>query len=404
MKVVFLSENVFGDSTGGVEYHMYYVAKELINLGHDVVVISPKLDDEDVVQNTTYNGVKIITIKVKSRLINLLKNLERFQGKGLGLLVALVNRVTLNLTYKQVLQRIDIESPDVVHQHDYLAEWLVGLFVKKKYPLVWTNHLGEYLFLEKYLITRFVQRLLIKNYHRIIAPSTELLPNISSSKYISNGVDTEFFYSLDDLDRDKLRVELNLYGKFVVLCPRRWAPTKGVLYLAKALKELPGNVKDNLMVIFAGVDPERYPKYVKQIESELSLTERKNYKVMGGLEHDELRKYYQAADLVVIPSLMEATSLAALEAMACGSPILATNVGGMPDVVVERETGWLVPAENFSAITERLSFAFNNPKISREMGIKGAIRVSEYFTWNKIAERTNKIYEQACKDFKKSRN
>ena len=100
---------------------------------------------------------------------------------------------------------------------------------------------------------------------------------------------------------------------------------KGIIYLAEAISKLDKNVLDNCLFLFAGNKSDDYISYKKQIlKKKLKKKfQKKNYKLLGNLGHKSLKKLYLLADVSILPSLMEATSLSALESMSCGTPVLS---------------------------------------------------------------------------------
>jgi glycosyltransferase involved in cell wall biosynthesis len=116
--------------------------------------------------------------------------------------------------------------------------------------------------------------------------------------------------------------------------------------------------------------------------------------LLGNLTHENLRDYYNMADVVVIPSLMEATSLAALEAMACGVPILSTNVGGMPEIVTTGVNGWLVPPADTGAIVIKIKEIVSGCYDCTGMGNNGMNYVVKEMSWKHISKLTYEVYKK----------
>jgi glycosyltransferase involved in cell wall biosynthesis len=144
-------------------------------------------------------------------------------------------------------------------------------------------------------------------------------------------------------------------------------------------------------LLFAGEGPER-----GAIEAELAaLGVRAQASFAGSVPNAAMPMAYAAADIVVVPSLVEATSIAALEAMATARPVVASRVGGLPALIAPGETGYLVPP----ADPEQLGGAFcrllSNPRRRVAMGEAARRRVEAEFTWQEIADRTVRIYEAA---------
>jgi glycosyltransferase involved in cell wall biosynthesis len=88
----------------------------------------------------------------------------------------------------------------------------------------------------------------------------------------------------------------------------------------------------------------------------------------------------------------ELLGLVLLESMACGTPVICTNVGGMPEIVKDGVTGFVVPPNDPKALAARIAYLFDNPEVARAMGRKGRERVVEAFSWSKVAQRCLDAY------------
>ena len=97
--------------------------------------------------------------------------------------------------------------------------------------------------------------------------------------------------------------------------------------------------------------------------------------------------------MFVLPSCAEGMSNVILEAMACGLPVIATSVGGNPELVENEETGLLVPPRNVEALYDSFKKLLSDKKLRERMGRSGRKKVEEYFTWDKIAREYLKLYE-----------
>jgi glycosyltransferase involved in cell wall biosynthesis len=103
---------------------------------------------------------------------------------------------------------------------------------------------------------------------------------------------------------------------------------------------------------------------------------------------------YAKADLFVLPSRRESFGLVLAEAMAAGLPVIATQVGAIPEVVKDGETGILVPPEDPSALANAVSDLLDHPRVMKDMGTRGRERAEKHFTWDKVAQRVVRTYHQ----------
>lgn len=388
-KIIFLTEDIFGDSIGGVEQHIYHIATQLASSGKHVVIVSLKIGKINSRTSDTIfkaaGSVTVVRLVRRNILIFPLQILEKYISGGGGLVVGFLGKLLPNFHWKTLIIEVEKNSPDFIHQHDYLANIVASKLLARKMPVFFTNHTGQYLFLEKFYLTQRFQKWLIGHYTAIMGPSLELTPSHPRASYIPNGVDVDFF-SPEGAMKDPNRL--------VLICPRRWAPTKGVIYLARAMALLSPRYQERLTVLFAGSDSDDYPWYRDQVLEVLSRVPSNAYKLLGNLNQEELKSSFSIADVVVIPSLMEATSLAAMEGMACGLPVLSSNVGGMPDVVEPGRTGWLVPSEDPNALADVIVEIIDGKYDVSLMGERASHFVREHRSWKEIAGRVEKVYER----------
>jgi sugar transferase (PEP-CTERM/EpsH1 system associated) len=155
-----------------------------------------------------------------------------------------------------------------------------------------------------------------------------------------------------------------------------------LLEAAKILKEWKYNIK----IVFVG-DGLLRPKLEKNVR-DYGLDEEV---VFFGTRHD-VDQIVPEFDIFVLPSTTEGISLTLLEAMSCGIPIIATDVGGNPEVVVDGQTGSLVPAKDPLAIAKKIEWLFKESVLRRKMGTLGRQRVKELFSIKKTAEQYFNLY------------
>ena len=288
-----------------------------------------------------------------------------------------------NLYYQLIISEVNKINPQIIHQHDYLSSIIASKMLSKYKKVIFTNHTGQYLYLEKNFLSRLLQKYLIRHFKYIIAPSIELKPKTKNSKFISNGVDTNFFNGKKKKNNKKI----------IFLCARRWAPTKGIIYLAKAISKLDKNVLDKCLFLFAGNKSDDYISYKKQILKILKEIPKKNYKLLGNLSHRMLKKFYLLADASILPSVMEATSLSALESMSCGTPVLSTNVGGMPSIIKNNSTGWLIESKNPIILKKKIEELVYKRSSFSKIGKNSKKIVHKKYSWSKISNEVFKIYK-----------
>lgn len=115
---------------------------------------------------------------------------------------------------------------------------------------------------------------------------------------------------------------------------------------------------------------------------------------VGQIDHERLAVYYSAANVCVVPSYYEPFGLVAIEAMACGTPVIASAVGGLQFTVIPEETGLLVPPQDATALAKAIQRILANPAWARTLGENGRERVQALFNWEAIALQMGQLYRQ----------
>ncbi|WP_424355715.1 glycosyltransferase family 4 protein [Methanobacterium sp. MBAC-LM] len=206
---------------------------------------------------------------------------------------------------------------------------------------------------------------------------------------IPNGINLEEFDI--KLGKEECRDKLGLpHDKKIILFFGNIVAYKGPHILLKAFSKVKNQFKD-VKLVFAGRG--EMQGELTKLAAELGI---KNDIMFTGYVDEGLKPfYYKCADIFCLPSITmaEAFGIVNLEAMACGIPVISSKLGGIPDVVVDRETGLLVNPEDEESLAESLMFLLENEDIARKMGNNGKKKVEEY-SWKKIAEKTQGIYER----------
>ena len=202
------------------------------------------------------------------------------------------------------------------------------------------------------------------------------------------GVDTTLFRPMG---RARARALLGLDGLPVALFVGRLDPVKGADILLEAVAGM--EAPENTQVLVVGGDAEREPEAARLhgLSQQLGLGDRARFE--GTIPHDLLPLYYSAADVLVMPSYAESFGLAALEAMACGTPVVATRVGGLASLVKDGGSGYLVPWHCPEPFTQRLEVLLSHPGLRDSMG-ETARRQAQEHSWSTVAHRVAGVYRE----------
>lgn len=198
-------------------------------------------------------------------------------------------------------------------------------------------------------------------------------------KVLPNGIDTELFKpQIKDL---KLIEELKIKDEKVIITVCRLVGWKGVQYGIKAVYKL---VKKGYPVKYLIIGDGEERKNLEKTVLDLKI--KKDVIFLGNINNTHLPKYYSIADIAVFPSIANETfGISIAEAMACGLPVISTQVGGIPEVV--GDVGFLIPPRDENAIAEKIKFLIENPSIKQEIAIKGRNRIIEKFSWDKVVNK-----------------
>ena len=219
---------------------------------------------------------------------------------------------------------------------------------------------------------------------------------------IPPGVDLSRFYPIPP-DEAKEFIGIPPCDR-MLLFVGRIEPLKGIdtLIEAIALMRNQGVFKErSLCLSVIGGDPEIDPdgmsaemSRVQELRAQYGLNDLVTF--LGKRSQDTLPYYYSASEAVVVPSQYESFGMVALEAMACGTPVVASQVGGLAFLVQDGVTGFTVPTSDPASLAERLTALINNPELRQRMGGEAASFAKEY-SWEVIAKQIVELYQEVLK-------
>jgi glycosyltransferase involved in cell wall biosynthesis len=214
------------------------------------------------------------------------------------------------------------------------------------------------------------------------------------------GFSAEEFYPIE---KAAARKHLKLAEKeFVLLQLGRMVPRKGVDNVVKALGKIKAAGKKIKLVIVGGEheDPEliNHPEInrLRGIAREAGVLDKIHF--AGRKCREQLKYYYAASDVFITTPWYEPFGITPLEAMACGTPVIGSNVGGIKYSIADGETGALVPPNDPDVLASKIEELIKDQKKLRLMGEKGLLRVNKYFTWARVAAKAAKLYHQVIKN------
>ncbi len=355
---------------GGVAVHMHDLAIFLRRRGHEVTIVTNDITTgkEDELRR---EGIDLV--KVPGYLLGSVE----------------INMTIFSRNASRMVPFID--GNDIVHgQHAFtpLALKAVAAARKTGKGALLTTHSINFENSSAIKALAFISfpyfRYYMSNPHRIIAvskASREFIKRFTSVPVdvIYNGVNTEIFNG--KADGEALRDELGL-GERVVLYVGRLEPRKGLGTLISAMKDIDGT----LLVVGRG----SMLPVLREKARLLGVLNR--VKFLGQIEYSKLPAIYALSDVFVLPSLSEAFGIVLLEAMASGTPVVGTNVGGIPEII--DGCGFLVPPRNPRKLAEAVNSILNNQNLGKKLGRLGRKRVEEVYDWRVIVKKTERRYIQ----------
>lgn len=271
---------------------------------------------------------------------------------------------------------------DLVHAHYGFHSALFAAIIKRR-PLLTTFHGSDALIepLRNKMYSK-LQQFVASRSDYIIAVSNEVRNVLVSHLHaepakisvISCGVDTWLFTPLEKMDT---RRSLKIYeGERVVLFVGQLSYGKGVDIISECARRMP-----DVTFLLVGAGPLR--------------TNRENCTCVGSYPNSEIPRWINAADVFLLPSRSEGTPVVLMEALSCGVPVVASKVGGIPDLVKDGQTGYLVEPEDVDSFEQRLRELLDDPEKRKQMGQQGRKDMIENYDIHKVAERLKHVYEKA---------
>lgn len=354
----------FYPEVGGMEVHILNLARGFARLGDIVEVItsnSLKSPKEEI-----YDDILVIRTP--------------FFGRNLvGWFFTTVFSIVVFLKRSK--------KADLVHGHDIasILPCMLAKIIRKK-PFVLTLHSSHFIKVSKNFVFKQYLKWGIGRADYVYAASKEikdignkLIPH-KEIEALTNPVDTNLFSP---------NVEPSIYkekNEKILVCPRRLVEKNGVRFLIEALPKI--SSEENFKLIIAGDGPLR-SKIEKRIKE---LNMEKKVVFLGAVPNEKMPGVLCSADLIIIPSLMEATSIAALEAMACGKAIASSAVGGLLEIIDEN-VGFLMKPGNPDDIAEKINVALKDLNLLKKKGRIARERVVKNWSSNKLVEKHRKLFK-----------
>jgi glycosyltransferase involved in cell wall biosynthesis len=211
----------------------------------------------------------------------------------------------------------------------------------------------------------------------------ELFRNRCTSNKIiilPNGIELEKFQNIYSHNK-------NNHTKKTIIFVGTLRPVKGVKYLIKAMRIIHKKLPDtNLLIVGDGPDRDKLETLVQELNLQNCIH------FAGKVPNEKIPEYMTQADLFVLPSLSESFGIVNIEAMASGLPIVTTNVGGLPEIVINGENGFVVEPKNPEAIAEKVILILNDENLKKKISENNQKKAKDY-SWDGVIKNLIAIYE-----------
>lgn len=254
---------------------------------------------------------------------------------------------------------------------------------------------GEYRLHGERQVLRRVDRVIVATLAELMQLRFLYKADVDKLTVIPPGVDVSHFYPIP-ADEAKMYVGLKPDDR-MVLFVGRIEPLKGLDTLIEAMSALQLKETQRVHLAIIGGDPAASPQEMSAEMARLQklcddLSMGQTVVFLGKRDQDKLPYYYSAAELLVMPSHYESFGMVALEAMACGTPVIASEVGGLAYLVKDGETGFTIPDQEPDTLCEKISWLLNDHDLRRSMSER-AVKYAQDYAWEKITSQIVDVYQ-----------
>lgn len=353
----------FPPEVGGLESHVYYLCRGLAARGHEVTMVTSR-SEPGLAREERMEGIRVRRTWFPSRTPS-------------GWIAHALASVPVTVG--------EARGADVVHAQTFASAVPIMAAAKgRRLPLVLTLHTSHFLRRAESPLWRPILRRLVRSADRVLATSVEirdvaggLAPELEVEA-VTNGVETDFFRPVEPA--------IPPGDGPTLVVPRRLFEKNGVEYLVRAMPRIVRETGARAIVVGDGPERER----LEALSRELGVAERVWF--TGARPHREMPGLLSSGDVAVFPSLMEATSVAALEAMACRIPVAASRVGGLPEIVDEEVGTLFAPADAGALAGAVISLLEGGALDAR--GRRARERVVERWSNDRLVERHLEVYAE----------
>ena len=355
---------------GGVETFVWEISRELARRGEEVHIFGGR---GKILQEIPQVRLRLFPFWPREKIPNLGR---RFRKLG--------ERWSMGVLALSPLLR---ERCDLLHIHkpfDLPLGWVIKKLKGTK--LILGSHGTDFFAGDRFFARGVDASVSCSEYNsQLIARRYGIKPVV-----IYNGIDPKVFRPLG-LPDNHLEKKFSLSkGDKVIIYVGRLIGLKGLKVLLNAVASL--KHRSGIKLLIVGDGEER--SSIQALGERLGISPQVLF--AGFVPHAELPRYYSLAHIAVFPTLAdEAFGISICEAMACGVATLSTRVGGIPELIRDGDTGFLTHPGDEAELAEKMQILLADEKLRLEMGERAGQRVQQYFTWEKVADRLQKVYSHA---------
>ena len=376
-------------NVGGMNVYVRNLALFLGKLGIKVDIYTRVHDDNDPIIVTVSENVRVIHIRLGPSDINKAKLINYIDGYFL--------RIKKFIDSQQI-------KYNLIHSNYWLSG-IIGISISK--------YLNVSHFVTFHTFAQIKNRYLIDSDDAPSRLSTEMELIVSADTIVCSsesekkelmifnkkndkkfhcigaGVDVEKFSFINQIESKEI---LQINNDRVILFVGRIEPFKGIDLLIESMANVEkiGTREAKLFIAGRSTD-KQYLDSIKAKIKELKLSKVVNF--IGPIRHNQMPLYYNAADLTVIPSFHESCGLVALESMACGTPVVAAQTGGLAENVLDGVTGYLIPLRSPKLYAEKINVLLDQESLRLRMGFNGVEKVKN-MSWDMVARTMLKLYSE----------
>jgi glycosyltransferase involved in cell wall biosynthesis len=373
-----LGPRLQGVLLGGIEIALLELSKSLARLGHEVTIVTGASNGAVQFQ---INGVSVRTIDIGGAM--------RRSWDAANL------RFARQAIFPFATLAADLSGFDIYHGHFYTSGVAANILARKYQGIAVNTIHGSYYDIWQYIEPPIIASL-YRRTERVLAPALARMSQaqIHTGAYfahrvvewgapahkvvtIHNGFDPKAFNP--SVTRNGSPTD-----KTVLFTARRLVEKNGLEYLIMAMPNIVA--RHDVQLVIAGEGPHK--SFLQRLVALHNLQD--DISFVGAVPHTELPRFISASDIVVIPSLMEASSLFLIESMACSRPVVATNVGGIPEILNEN-CGVLVPPRDQFALSEAVNQLIVDKNRRDNLGRAAHLAVKP-LTWEHVARQTEALY------------